>query len=282
MNCFFVSDLHGKLDRYSKLFNIIKTGQPDVLFIGGDIFPNFYPRIEHDFDDFVYDYLIPEFEKLKLELNENYPKVFLILGNDDPKIEEPKILEGEEKQLWYYMHNKKVSFESFTVYGYSNIPPTPFIFKDWERYDVSRYVDPGCIHPTEGKRSVKENIDLEYTTIQGDLKDLTGEDRLDRAVFLFHSPPYQTNLDRAALDGQKVDHVPLDLHVGSIAIQRFVEQKQPLLTLHGHIHESSRIMGDWKEKSGRTWMFTAAYEFPDLAVLKFNLNNLDQAERIII
>ncbi|MGC9374852.1 MAG: metallophosphoesterase family protein [Bacteroidales bacterium] len=282
MNCFFVSDLHGRLERYSKMFNIIKTDQPDVLFIGGDIFPNFYPQVDHDFDDFVYDFLIPEFEKLKLELKENYPKVFLILGNDDPKIEEPKILEGEEKQLWHYVHNKKFSFKSFTIYGYANIPPSPFIFKDWERYDVSRYVDPGCIHPTEGKRSVEENIDIEYATIKDDLISLTGNDSLEKAIFLFHSPPYQTNLDRAALDGQTFDHVPLDVHVGSIAIQRFIEEKQPLLTLHGHIHESSRIMGDWKQKSGKTWMFTAAYEFPKLAIIKFNLQNLDRAERIIL
>lgn len=282
MTCYFVSDLHGKLERYKKMFDKLKTGKPDVLFIGGDIFPNFYPRVEHDFDDFVFDFLIPEFEQLKLQLKDQYPKVFLILGNDDPKAEESKIIEGEKKQLWFYIHNKKVKLKDYTIFGYANIPPTPFIFKDWERYDVSRYVDPGCIHPTDGKRSVKENIDLEYATIKDDLKFLADDESMERAIFLFHSPPYQTNLDRAELDGQKIDHVPLDVHVGSIAIQRFIEDKQPLLTLHGHIHESSRIMGNWKEKSGKTWMFTAAYEFPELAIIKFNLDDLDNAERIIV
>jgi len=282
MNCYFVSDLHGKLKRYEKLFDRIKSGKPDVLFIGGDIFPNFYPKNEYLFNDFVLEFLIPKFQQLKFILKEQYPTIFLILGNDDPKSEEKKIIEGEKKGLWNYIHNKKVVLGNYAVYGYANIPPSPFIFKDWERYDVSRYVDPGCIHPTEGKRSVEENIDIEYATIKDDLISLTGNVSLENAIFLFHSPPYQTNLDRAALDGQTFDHVPLDVHVGSIAIQRYIEEKQPFLTLHGHIHESSRIMGDWKQKSGKTWMFTAAYEFPKLAIIKFNLQNLDKAERFIL
>jgi len=282
MNCFFVSDLHGKIERYEKLFFEINAGKPDTLFIGGDIFPNFFSQTDQPFDDFVLDYLIPSFERLKSKLMDEYPQIFLILGNDDPKIEEAKLLEGEKRGLWNYMHNKKMKFGEYSVYGYANIPPSPFVFKDWERYDVSRYVDPGCIHPTEGKRSVEENIDIEYATIKDDLNLLAGDDSLAKAIFLFHSPPYQTNLDRAALDGQTYDYVPLDVHVGSIAIQRFIENKQPLLTLHGHIHESSRIMGDWKEKSGKTWMFTAAYEFPKLAIIKFNLQNLDKAERFIL
>lgn len=282
MNGYLVSDLHGRLERYEKMFEEIESGKPEVLFIGGDIFPSFYPKIDHPFDDFVFDYLFPKFQYLKTILKEKYPTIFLILGNDDPKTEEIKIIEGEKKGLWKYIHNKKVQLGNYYVYGYANIPPTPFIFKDWERYDVSRYVDPGCIHPTEGKRSVKENIDLEWATIKDDLNMLVGDDSMGKAIFLFHSPPYRTNLDRAALDGQKIDHVPLDVHVGSIAIQRFIEEKQPLLTLHGHIHESSRIMGDWKEKIGKTWMFTSAYEFPKLAIIKFNLDDLDNAERIIL
>ncbi|MEE4196245.1 MAG: metallophosphoesterase [Bacteroidales bacterium] len=282
MDCFLVSDLHGRLDRYEKLFEQVYLEKPEALFIAGDLFPNFYPGIDHPFNDFVLDFLIPSFENMRHQLAVDYPKVFLILGNDDPKAEEMKMMEGERQGLWHYIHNRKVKLNNYWVYGYANIPPSPFIFKDWERYDVSRYVDPGCTHPVEGKRSVNEEVDLEYATIKDDLKALVGKDSLKKAIFLFHSPPYQTNLDRAALDGQTYDHVPLDVHVGSIAIQRFIEKEQPLLTLHGHIHESSRLMGSWKDKSGETWMFTAAYEFPDLAIVKFDLNHLEQAVRIIL
>ena len=131
------------------------------------------------------------------------------------------------------------------------MPPTPFRLKDWERYDVSRFVDPGCIPPTEGVRTMDTGEDIEYCTIMQDLQELAGDDDLENAIFLFHSPPYQTMLDRAALDGMMVDHVPLDLHVGSIAIRRFIEERQPLITLHGHIHESTRLTGSWREQIGR-------------------------------
>jgi len=36
-NCFFVSDLHGKIDRYRKLFSEIITDEPSAVFLGGDL-----------------------------------------------------------------------------------------------------------------------------------------------------------------------------------------------------------------------------------------------------
>jgi len=282
MNCYFVSDLHGIQERYEKLIRQVKLKKPGALFIGGDIFPNFYPKMKFDYNDFVFDFLVPLFQDLKTGLRDDYPQIFLILGNDDPKMEEPKIIHGQKLGLWQYIHNQKTKLGKYDIYGYANIPPTPFIFKDWERYDVSRYVDPGCIHPTEGKKTVDDGVDMEYSTIQKEIELLVNNDDLSNAVFLFHSPPYQTKLDRAALDGKMFDHVPLDVHVGSIAIQRFIQNKQPMLTLHGHIHESSRITGEWKEQMGKTWMYSAAYEFPNLAIVMFDLDDLSTAERIVI
>jgi Icc-related predicted phosphoesterase len=98
---------------------------------------------------------------------------------------------------------------------------------------------------------------------------------------LFHSPPYQTNLDRAALDGVKIDHVPLDVYVGSIAIKRFIEERKPMITLHGHVHESARITGFWSEKIGRTFAFNAATDQKGLSIIKLPLNNPAAADRII-
>lgn len=276
MECFFVSDLHGIKHRYDMLFEQVLLEKPQALFIGGDIFPNF-SRARSEYDDFVYDFLVPYFQNLKDKLKSEYPEVFLILGNDDPKLEEENVVSAGSGGLWRYIHKSKAQLGEFTVFGYAFVPPTPFLYKDWERYDVSRYVDPGCVHPTEGKRT--DNEDIEYVTIEKELKELVGDVELDKSVFLFHSPPYKSYLDRAALDGMTYEDVPLDVHVGSIAIQRFIQEKQPLLTLHGHIHESSRITGHWKEQSRETWMFSAAYEFPKLAIVKFNLKILDDAKR---
>jgi len=236
----------------------------------------------HIVDDFTEDFLFVEFSRLMKEMGEEYPRIYLILGNDDPRSEENKFIELGETGVWHYLHDRKDSFAGFTFYGYANVPPTPFRFKDWERYDVSRYIDPGCISPEEGFRSMEPATDLAYATIKDELNNLTGEETMEKSVFLFHSPPYKSFLDRAALDGVMVDHVPMDVHVGSIAIMRFIEEKQPWLTMHGHIHESSRITGHWRQLFGNTHAFTAAWDGPELALVDFDLEDPSNAQQRII
>ena len=38
--CFFVSDLHGKIARYNKLFSQILAEEPEAVFLGGDLLPS--------------------------------------------------------------------------------------------------------------------------------------------------------------------------------------------------------------------------------------------------
>ena len=284
INCFFVSDLHGSIDRYQKLFAKIEEELPNILFLGGDILPPvFYSPANNEYEDFFEDVLLKGFLKLNRNLGSSYPKVFLILGNDDGAYDEDRIKQAEDLGVWSYIHNKKVELGEYNIYGYNYVPPTPFQLKDWERYDVSRYVDPGCISPEEGKHSKKlEKNEIKYSTIQNDIEKLVQEKNLDKSIFLFHSPPYKTKLDRAALDGKMVSHVPLDVHVGSIAIKRFIENQQPLLTLHGHIHESAQITGTWKDRIGKTYSFSAAHNDSELALVKFNLESLDKSERELL
>jgi Icc-related predicted phosphoesterase len=284
--CLFVSDLHGNVGRYEKLFRVIEDERPAGVFLGGDLLPHLsLSRMGQDSgpDDFVNDFLAPGFDRVRKRLGENYPQVFIILGNDDPRIEEAAVLDVAGKGLWSYAHERTYSFGPYRVTGYAFVPPTPFQLKDWERYDISRFVDPGCVSPEDGWRTTNiEPREIRFTTIAGDLDRLAGSQRLDRSVFLFHSPPYQTALDRAALDGKHVDHAPLDVHVGSIAIKRFIEARQPFLTLHGHVHESARLTGAWREKIGRTHMFTAAHDGPELALVRFDLEDLESARRDLI
>ncbi len=233
--------------------------------------------------DFIADVIKAGFLQLKDKSEEHYPSVFIILGNDDSKQDEGSFIKGEKEGLWYYTHNKKVIFGNYTVYGYSFVPPSPFLMKDWEKYDVSRFVDPGCVPPEEGSHSFKiKPDDIIYSTIQKDLEQLAGEDNLSNAIFLFHSPPYKTKLDRAALDGKMFDHAPLDVHIGSIAIQRFINTKQPLISLHGHVHESASITGSWKDKLINTYAFSAAHNGKELALVRFNPEFPEKAERELI
>jgi Icc-related predicted phosphoesterase len=285
MIAYFISDLHGKFEKYLKLFEHIKSGKPDLVLFGGDLFPHHSLRRHKDFEhirDFLHDFLIAEMISLRSEMQSHYPRVFLIPGNDDARIEEQHLIEAEKHGIWKYLHMRKEVSGDFDFYGYAYVPPTPFLLKDWERYDVSRFVDPGCVHPTEGYRSVEPDEDIEFATIQEHLERLSLKAIFNKSVFLFHSPPYKTLLDRAALDGVMVDHAPVDVHVGSIAIQRFIETMQPHITLHGHIHESTRLTGSWKQQIGKTWAFNAAHDGPELSIIKIPIRQPDHAERLLI
>ncbi|MEW6747006.1 MAG: metallophosphoesterase [Planctomycetota bacterium] len=281
----FVSDLHGRIGRYEKLFQAIGRERPRAVFLGGDLLPSARAVTPYSMSPpgFIRDCLVKPFARLRRELGTAHPHVFLILGNDDGCLGEPALREGEDAGLWQYVHNRKVPLDDVTVYGYACVPPTPFLLKDWERYDVSRYTEPGAISPEEGIRTGSVPADVpRFATIKNDLASLAGNESLERSVFLFHTPPHDTALDLAAIAGKKVDHAPLDPHVGSIAVRRFIEERQPLLTLHGHIHESARLTGEWRDRIGRTRMFSAAHDGPELALVRFDLEDLDGASRELL
>lgn len=282
IRCLFVSDLHGKDSHYQKLFTLLRKQAPDCVFIGGDILPGALTATSSQ-SDFLTGYLAGELHQLKTVLDERYPRIFMILGNDDGAAAEKDTLALAQDGLWEYAHNRKLMLGRYSIFGYTYVPPTPFLLKDWERYDVSRYVDPGCISPEDGYLSISTtDYQRRWSTIQDDLDQLTADEDLTNAVFLFHSPPYKTKLDRAALDGMSVDNVPLDPHVGSIAIQRFIESRQPLLTLHGHIHESTRLTGSWLDRIGATYCMNASHDGGELSVVSFDLEELDNARRDLL
>ena len=79
-----------------------------------------------------------------------------------------------------------------------------------------------------------------------------------------------------------IDHLHVDVHVGSIAIKRFIEKEKPYITIHGHIHESTKLTGSWYQKIGDTHSYNAACEGMELAVIKLSLEEPDSAQRILI
>ena len=184
-NSFFVSDLHGRKDRFEKLINTIKSGKPQIVFVGGDLLPHFGKNHSNN-DDFITDYMMPVFSALKNQLQSEYPVILIILGNDDPKTEEKALNAGEKKGLWRYIHNKHFTFKEYRIFGYNFVPPTPFQLKDWEKYDVSRFVDNGCIPPEEGRHSYPvDEFTIKNSTIQIDLEYLAAEYPMDKSIFLF-------------------------------------------------------------------------------------------------
>ncbi|MGQ9824399.1 MAG: metallophosphoesterase family protein [Desulfotomaculales bacterium] len=65
---------------------------------------------------------------------------------------------------------------------------------------------------------------------------------MDKCIFNFHVPPYNSDLDltpeldknlKPVMEGGEMKMVP----AGSVAVLKAIEKYQPLLALHGHIHE---------------------------------------------
>ena len=95
---------------------------------------------------------------------------------------------------------------------------------------------------------------------------------MERAIFNFHAPPYGTGLDEApALDAtlRPIHGGAVMKPVGSTAVRDAIVRYQPMLSVHGHIHESRGI-----KKMGRTLAINPGSVYGD-GVLQGALLELD-------
>ncbi|MFL5703336.1 MAG: metallophosphoesterase [Ktedonobacteraceae bacterium] len=84
--------------------------------------------------------------------------------------------------------------------------------------------------------------------------------QVQRAVFMIHVPPYDSGLDTAPeLDKDMRPRVTmgdvLRIPVGSTGVRRAIQELQPLVSIHGHVHEAPG-----QGKIGRTTCFNAGSE----------------------
>jgi len=117
---YFVSDLHGREKCYQKLFSAVREDIPKAVFCGGDLLPSgslLFTAENSSGENFIDDFLAPELLKLKNTLQRDFPRFFIILGNDDARREESVILRYEQRNIWNYMHQRKFAFMDFQVYG---------------------------------------------------------------------------------------------------------------------------------------------------------------------
>jgi Icc-related predicted phosphoesterase len=106
---------------------------------------------------------------------------------------------------------------------------------------------------------------------------------MEKAVFMIHVPPFDSNLDVAPkLDaalrvvksaGGQTELIP----VGSTAVRAAIERYQPALGLHGHIHESPRV-----SRLGDTTVVNPGSEYGEAilrgAVIDFSHGELEHVE----
>jgi Icc-related predicted phosphoesterase len=92
--------------------------------------------------------------------------------------------------------------------------------------------------PWDSPRELPEDELAAYIATRADALGST-----DRVIFNFHVPPQETPIDQAALLDAEFRPImkggmPVIAGVGSSAVREALERYQPMLSLHGHIHES--------------------------------------------
>ena len=246
----YASDLHGNHEAYEKLFSL----EADAVVLGGDLLP--YP-LKSGGDllalqrRFIEGFLVHHMATRPC---------YWIPGNDDWAA--PL---GPLENAGIAIHGRAVPFlDGLSIAGYGCVPITPFGMKDFDRVDVAGWQPPQepqrCLWSSPaGIESVPLRAIQERPTIEADLARLATLSDPARTVYVMHSPPYATTLDR--LQGGITP-------IGSRAVRAFIDQRQPPLTLHGHIHESPGV-----ERLGRTVSVNPGDSMQRLRALRIDLKD---------
>lgn len=141
-------------------------------------------------------------------------RCFVMPGNDDPagvdrSIEEAAKVEACDDRIVEFADHFMISL------GYAN--PTPF----------------------DSPRELSEDELFRRVSALADRVE-----SMDRCIFNLHVPPYDSSLDTAPALTEDLEVVmsgsaPKMIAVGSTAVRELIERYQPLLALHGHVHESA-------------------------------------------
>ena len=252
MKLLYTSDLHGETQLYNELLELSIASSAEVIALGGDLLPSFPPSKRYEDmipnqRNFVDQFLISFFRKILETISVR--QIFLIPGNWDlgyPYLfREP--IEGiiDLDQKIYRFKN------GYELIGYPFVPPTPFRPKDYEKMDDPETPWPPQKNPSYVRASeygdqlnpIDPQVYLrEQGTIHEDLNRLPKPIDYRKTIYMMHSPPFATTLD--LIQGRK--------QAGSRSIKVFIEEHQPFLTLHGHIHESPELSGTYLDRIGET------------------------------
>jgi hypothetical protein len=280
MKVFFASDVHGSERCFKKFVNAARFYSADVLILGGDltgkaivpILRSRDGRLEYEYmgekttvngeeeldkarsslaDLGYYPYLTDEKEASELQedkrkLNDLFLRLMRQRLEHWVRIAEER-LKGTGAQCYISPGNddplgvEDVIRDSDTVMN-----PESRVIAVRGRCELATL---GYTNPTPWK-SPRE---VEEKRLRDIIERLVGKIQdTSHAIFNFHCPPYNTRLDECPMLTKDLKPVfsggSLILqHVGSASVREFIERMQPLLGLHGHVHEARAV-----EKIGAT------------------------------
>ena len=248
----YAADLHGNLNLYRAAGEAAERWSADAVVFGGDLCPGATPfvRTPQVQADFLLDQVSPMIRVWKRMRHSM--RVLAIPGNDDFLTVLTALGVLEQEGLVENLHRKAARLGPYIMVGLACVPPTPFSIKDFERRDVSTAGRPhlqafrGVVAADRGVQEVKDFQQYldSHPTIEDELAVLDGQvsGEAERVIVVTHCPPADTRCD-VLYDGR---------HAGSRAIRQWIERSQPMLALHGHIHESPEMSGSFADRVGKT------------------------------
>lgn len=274
MKIFFATDIHGSERCYVKFLNAAKFYKVEKLILGGDLTGKLLvPLLEDGHGGYDCSFLGQtwhaesgvETEKLegKIRAAGQYPSKMTQDEFEElkqnPKKLETIFLDVMQSTLihWLQIAQERLKGTGVTMYATGG-NDDPFTIS--EIIKKSEFV----INPEDGIVDIDgghEMISLGYSneTPWKCPRDISEEElgtRIERlasglknpmtSIFNLHCPPVDSTLDTAIkLDPSftppkpiMVSGQPLMFGAGSISVRTAIEKYQPLLSLHGHIHES--------------------------------------------
>ncbi len=263
---FFVTDIHGSNTCYRKYLNALKVYNVDVGILLGDLTGKvLVPLVEKAGGGWETTLMgthldinsQEELEKLKktIELLGYYwvhqtPEEFKIYRADPKKVDALfKQLMMTRLQEWIMLADERLAGTSYKVYmapGNDDHFEVDQIIEDSKAIvncnnknvmvGEHEMITFSWANPTPWN-TPREKTDEELEPMLEELVAMVKDK--SNAIFNFHAPPYGFALDLAPeLSKDLVQAAEAKVHVGSRAVAKMIEKYQPLIGLHGHIHES--------------------------------------------
>lgn len=198
-----------------------------------------------------------------------HKKLYWQAGNDD-LLDIDDVLNGEST---VNIGDRITQIDDYYVLGLTYVNVTPWnTYRDISEEEMKDAIDGQLKELNElgensrvaAEEKIKEVIRRETTQVEN----------AENVIMVYHAPPYNTSLDLAPritedMTYAKVGGQPDIIHVGSTSVREAIEDVQPLLSLHGHIHESKGA-----EKIGKTLCLNPGSEYSE-GILHGALINLD-------
>jgi len=275
MELVYSSDFHGSAWHYEQLLLLLQERSCDVLVLGGDILPDGDRGMPYGA---VCAYIRRDFRQFLQRVREieGNIDVLTVFGNHDWifSVEEFAKLQSESL-LRMLDHQQLITIAGIDFLGLSHSPPAPYWIKDFERRDLTN--DPptnfGGYTWSPEKNRIVSVTGRRYFTEKESLEQMLAETpAVDRPmIFVAHAPPCKSNLDY--LEGGE--------QVGSCAVRRYIEKVGPLLSLHGHLHESPIESGHFTDRINDCLCVNPGQKHTELCAIRWNSEQPDHIEHTL-